>query len=138
MAKHIKLVVILLLGWIVVSCNATSTQDAQMKQAAALYEEALTLEEKVAPLVEELIQRRNSLSVQGRALSGEEQNFIDRVYALEERFAKWKESRIAMPIQSEEETTSAKPPSEWLRTQEAYRKEIAAIQSEAIKLTTDN
>jgi hypothetical protein len=138
MLKHIKLAVVLLTGLITVSCNATSTQNAQMKQAAAVYEEALALGEKVTPLIEELVQRRNSLSVQGRALSREEQNFINRVYALEERFSKWKESRIAMPIQSEEQTTKEKSPSEWLRIQEADRKEIAAIQSEATKLTTNN
>lgn len=125
---------------LMISCNSTSSPDEKMKEAASIYEEALRIETKVSPLMEELIQRRNGLSVQGRALSQEEQGFIDRVYALEERFSEWKESRIVMPESPSvsEGTTSKRSPSEWLRIQKEYRDVILAIQNEVAQLTTDN
>ncbi len=128
----------LLIAIIMVSCNTSSTKGGDLKEANAMYEEAMKIEKRVTPLMEDLIQRRNSLSVQGRALSDEEQAFIDQVYAIEDQFRTWKENRVDMPDSNKEEETTAsgRSPSQWLRIQKESRDQILGIEAEVTRLTS--
>lgn len=128
----------LLIAIIMVSCNTNSTKGGDLKEANAMYEEAMKIEKRVTPLMEDLIQRRNSLSVQGRALSDEEQAFIDQVYAIEDQFRTWKENRVDMPDSNKEEETTAsgRSPSQWLRIQKESRDQILGIEAEVTRLTS--
>lgn len=136
MSKRLIFLGGLLIGIAAVSCNTSSNTDAKLNEAAQMYREALAIEKNAEPVLEELIQKRNSLSVQGRALSQEEQNFIDEVYALEEQFNEWKESRVVMP--ADKEAVSKRSSAEWLRIQRQYKDSITAIHEELVRLKSRN
>lgn len=101
-----KLIGFFLLSIMMMGCNSQSANDPRWKEAAAIQQKALDMGQEVAPQLESLVQRRNSLSVQGRALSKEEQGFIDRVYALEEQYNQWKADVAEIPDNNS--TTAAK------------------------------
>ena len=95
--------------------------------------------------LDELTQRKNSLNIQGRALSQEELSFIEQVEALEYRFREWAESHIDAPefecpavgagrYGYEPEVRRGVSPREMLRIQQAFRDRITVIQKDVSAL----
>ncbi len=136
-----NILLILFFNSLIFSCNSNSVNDPQLVEAAAIHEEALKIGEDVQPLIKELVQRRNSLSIQGRALTQEEQNFVDRIYALESSFENWKNNHIEVPGANhtghnhENGSKLNLPPSEMLSMQKGFKDSILVIKERAEKLS---
>jgi DNA repair exonuclease SbcCD ATPase subunit len=79
------------------ACASGEPTDPKLEEAASLHEKAMEAEEALRPMLERLEQRHNQISVQGRALTAEEQSFLQSVSQLQQRFAQWKEDRIEVP-----------------------------------------
>ncbi|MCR9098752.1 MAG: hypothetical protein NXI25_02300 [bacterium] len=79
------------------ACASGEPADPKLEEAAVLHEEALQAEEALRPMLERLEHRHNQIRVQGRALTAEEQSFLQSVSQLQQRFAQWKEERIEVP-----------------------------------------
>lgn len=79
-------------------CNSTSNgDDPILKEAFDIHIEALAIEKDFKPLFDDLVNKKNSLAVQGRELTPEEMVFIDRVSLLEESYEIWEENHIEVP-----------------------------------------
>lgn len=138
-----KLGFIIMLAGLLAACNSNSSGDAQLKEAAALHEGALKIESDLKPMLEELVQQRNSLSVQGRALTEEEQAFIDQVYALESSYEAWEKSHLEVPGAAHHDhkhhdhdhgTDLELSPPDMLMYQKEFRDSILAIRDRAKKM----
>ena len=70
---------------------------ADMEEAKMLYQEAKNMGDKVAPILEDLRQQRNSILVQGRRLSKEEVTFVEKVENYMDRFGIWEENAPNIP-----------------------------------------
>jgi hypothetical protein len=79
------------------ACASGEPTDPKLEEAASLHEKAMEAEEALRPMLERLEQRHNQISVQGRALTAEEQSFLQSESQLQQRFAQWKEERIEVP-----------------------------------------
>lgn len=80
-----------------VACGSVEKANPLLEEAAGLYEQALSEEEALQPLLDRLEQLHNRLSVQGRELTSAEQSFMENVGTLQARYAQWKEERIEVP-----------------------------------------
>ena len=72
------------------SCHGTQ-EKALMKKANQLHEEAASIEADLNDKLRELIQKKNSINIQGRALTQEELAFVDVIENLESNYHQWKE-----------------------------------------------
>lgn len=71
---------------------APTCQPAAADEVKELHAASLEAETALAPKLEELVQRSNSINIQGRALTPEEQAFSEAVSKLESDFAAWQEA----------------------------------------------
>ena len=69
-----------------------------------LHRASRQIESEVAPKLEDLIQQKNSINIQGRALTSEEIEFSGKVSELEATFARWKEGMEAVEKKSPDES----------------------------------
>ncbi len=139
--NNLLLLLLLSFFW---ACNSQSGGEKWLDQAAEVYQEALAIEKETRLMLDELVQRRNSLSVQGRVLTKEEQTFIEAVYALEKSHEEWKMAHEAVPGLSEphhgrhhQEDHHSKPgisPEKMLSVQKELRDSIRSIQQSVKKL----
>ncbi len=83
--------------FLLTACANRLPRQYLLQQAAQLHQEAVKTGEKVREQLEALTQRKNSLNIQGRALTPEELDFIRQVEALEYRFREWAESHVDDP-----------------------------------------
>ena len=140
MTNSKKIVAGLLISFLLVSCNTSSSTASISPQAIAIHEEAVKMKEEVMPLLEELIQRRNQLSVQGRALTQEEKNYIDSVYALEGSFQEWTEKQVdasGQTVSGEGQALQLSSP-KMLTLQQQQRDAIARLKESVMELSKRN
>lgn len=77
---------ILLLAALLLGC------DAQLEsEIKAMHQESRATGDEVAPILEQLVQQKASINIQGRALTQEEMDFTKNVEELEAIFAEWNE-----------------------------------------------
>ncbi len=123
---------------LLVTCNSPLSESELLAEATNLYKEALDIEKEVKPMLDELIQQRNSLSVQGRMLTDQEKAFIDQVYELESSYESWKKDHVKVPSaeQGDQDHSSKKGLSakDMLALQKKFRDNILSIREEAKKL----
>ncbi len=102
-----------------------------LKEATEIYNRSLGIEKEIQPKLEELIQARNSINIQGRALTAEEIQFTDEVNALAERLDSWRNSLPEIPQSGQQETadTEKLPASELLAKQKEAHDAIVAIRA---------
>ena len=94
---NFKYLLFLLIGLIFAACNSSDTNEGDekiLKEAAKIHLEAIEIEKTVKPKLDELIQRKNQLSIQGRALSSEEQLFINQVDQLQASYDFWESNHV--------------------------------------------
>ncbi len=91
-----RLIFILMVMVLSIACNRQK-EDPQLEEAAEVYEQAIELEQQIRPEVDELAQLKNSINVQGRALTPEENLFVEKVEAIEAGHQFWKENHIDVP-----------------------------------------
>ena len=75
----------------------TKKEQALLKQAADIHNEAINIGLKVAPQLEAMKQRRNQINIQGRALTEEEIQFVGKIDQLESSHRFWLEHLIEVP-----------------------------------------
>jgi hypothetical protein len=109
------------LAMLAATCRPTIEKQIQEMHAASLQ-----LGKEVAPVLEELIQQRNSINIQGRALTTGEMTFSDKVYALEAAFQQWNEDMEA--------AGNAALDNARLKNEEALREAIIAMKAKADSL----
>lgn len=82
------------------SCNTKAndaTNDPILVEANGLHLEAMEVEKTFVPLLNEVIERKNSIQVQGRELNQEELNFVDFADKVERYFKEWQDNRVEVP-----------------------------------------
>ena len=122
--------IILLLSTIVLLGCPPSNENT-LKEATEIYNRSLEIEKEIQPKLEELIQARNSINIQGRALTAEEIQFTDEVNALAERLDSWHKTLPEIPQSGQQEIADAEKPSasELLAKQKEAHDAIVAIRA---------
>jgi hypothetical protein len=87
------------------------------------------LGDEAAMLLGDLVQQRNSINIQGRALTPEEIAFTGKVDALEARFGQWEEALKAAGTSRSDDSR--------LRKEETLRDDITALLAEARQLSAE-
>jgi len=83
--------------FLVAACNSENQDEAKMQQAAEIHAESVALEQEIKLQLETLVQAKNSINVQGRALTEEEQSFVKKVEQLEQSYDFWEANHIGVP-----------------------------------------
>ena len=83
--------------FIIIACNSAKKENPVLKEAAQTHEQALQLEKQVAPQLAELTQVKNSINVQGRALTPEEQALVQEIEVIERSYGYWEENHVEVP-----------------------------------------
>ncbi len=109
---------------ILLACNSAKRESSSLKEAAETQEQALQIEKQVAPQLEKLEQIKNHISVQGRALSPEEQALLQQIESIQASYAAWK----AMPDYDHQAQEHQAKPENFIVTQRASRDSIVLIQ----------
>ena len=73
------------------SCN-TSQEKTLLRKATKVHQESATIEADINQKLKELIQKKNSINIQGRALTTEELTFVDIIENLESTYNRWREN----------------------------------------------
>lgn len=79
------------------ACSDKSADKQMLEQAATIHLEADQLEKAVKPLIEELVQRKNSINIQGRALQAEELDFVAEVESVETAYRFYIDNHAEVP-----------------------------------------
>ncbi len=91
-----KPTLILMLIALTLGCNSTK-EDPLLAEAAKIHEQAAKIEQQIRPQVAALVQQKNSINVQGRALAPEEVAFVQTVESIEAGHQFWKENHLEVP-----------------------------------------
>lgn len=90
--------IIVSLFFLSANCGGTSEADQKLLQEAAdIHQEAVKIEQQVRPKLDELVQQKNSINIQGRTLAPEEIAFVTKVEGIESSYAYWEENHIEVP-----------------------------------------
>jgi len=92
--KNLLFVIVLFL---VAACSSEDQDEAKIQQAAEIHAESVALEQEIKPQLEALVQAKNNINVQGRALTAEEQSFVKKVEQLEQSYDFWEANHIGVP-----------------------------------------
>lgn len=109
---------------ILLACNSAKKENPALKEAAQTQEQALQIEKQVVPQLEELEQIKNSISIQGRALTPKEQTLLQQIERIQASYAAWKE----MPDYKYKTQNHSANPENLIVTQRAFRDSIVLIQ----------
>lgn len=121
------------------ACNSAKKENPALKEAAETHEQAIQIEKQVAPQLEELIQIKNSINIQGRALTQEEQTLVQEIENIEASYTYWEENHVEVPGYEydhdheghEHEHGKAKlelTPEDMIQVQREFRDSIVSIQ----------
>lgn len=83
--------------FLISACHHHSEDFKKLEKAAAIHMEAVKLEAALKADLEELIQRKNSINIQGRALTEEEMQFVGKVEAIEASHQFWTDNHVEVP-----------------------------------------
>ncbi|MCB9267632.1 MAG: hypothetical protein H6558_21625 [Lewinellaceae bacterium] len=132
------------------ACSSGEKADPQLEQAAAVHEEAMKIEEEARGKLDSLLQLKNSINVQGRALTEAEQAFVREINGLEGRFQAWAESLIEVPGYEHDhdhehghdhhhhgKKAPEVTPGHMLNIQQEFRDSIAVLRQEAERLLAE-
>lgn len=73
-------------------CSCSSNQEKTLlKKASKVHLESASIESDLHEKLNTLIQKKNSINIQGRALSSKELEFVDQIEQLEMTYLKWKD-----------------------------------------------
>ena len=83
------------------SCQRKAeSADKRLKQAALLHEETMQIDQKIQADLANLGQERSSIQIQGRALSMEEIQRVDAIYAIESSYDWFEKNLVELPGQN--------------------------------------
>ncbi len=73
------------------SCN-TSKEKTLLRKATKIHEESASIEAGLNEKLKELVQKKNSINIQGRALTTQELTFVDIIENLESAYTDWRKN----------------------------------------------
>ena len=82
---------------LIFSCGDSNNKDQLMKEALDIHNQTMAMEKEILPKLEELEQAKNSINIQGRALTDEEKAFVRKVELLNLSLEHWQENHIEVP-----------------------------------------
>lgn len=68
-----------------------------LQQAADIHTEAIKIEKELRPKLQSLVQQKNTINIQGRALTEEETAFVNKVESIEASLKYWEENHVEVP-----------------------------------------
>ena len=86
--------------FLLAACGSNHTHqddDKDLLKAATLHQDAIDVEKIVKPKLDGLVQKKNSLNIQGRALTEAEMSFVRQVETLEDNYRYWTENHVEVP-----------------------------------------
>jgi hypothetical protein len=132
----------LLIAILFFSCS--SSNEKVLKEAIEIHEQSLAIEKEISTRFEELEQAKNSINIQGRALTEEEIKFTREVDLLGLSLNYWKENHLEVPASDKQENqkdASIKfSPQDILLIQKEFNDSIVAIRArvERLKIPTED
>ncbi|HMN91026.1 MAG TPA: hypothetical protein PKD70_07795 [Saprospiraceae bacterium] len=93
--KHLSL--ILTISTLIACGQASKKENPILAEAAEIHAQAMRIEQTMKPNLEALIQIKNNLNIQGRALTSQEQDLITQIELLAARYAYWEENHVEVP-----------------------------------------
>lgn len=130
----------------VTACNPQDKDEHLLKEAAAIHEEAVRIEEQIESRIAELVQYRNALQIQGRTLTSGERALITGIDSVESSLRFWKEHHVEVPgfeheghhhdhDHSHDHGPSLKlSPEDMLLVQQEFRDSLRALEKHIAKL----
>lgn len=79
------------------ACGSSQKDKDILEEAWKVHTEAMEIEQNIKPQLEELAQLKNSINVQGRALTPEEIKLIEQIEAIENSYAYWETHHLEVP-----------------------------------------
>ncbi len=119
----------LLLVCLFVSSCHNNPETTLLKKATKVHQESAAIEDNLNEKLQELIQKKNSINIQGRALTTQEMTFVDIIETLESNYLGWKEQfSNSATLHSLSGTTKARdqdpPKSDSVDPKEIYANQI--------------
>ena len=124
--------------------SCSSNNEKVLKEAVEIHEQSLAIEKEISTRFEELEQVKNSINIQGRALTEEEIKFTREVDLLGLSLNYWKENHLEVPSsdqQKNQKDSSIKfSPQDILLIQKEFNDSIVAIRArvERLKIPTED
>lgn len=113
--------------------GCSSGNEKILKEATEIYKQSLEIEQEVLPKFEELEQAKNSINIQGRALTEEEIKFTRDVDLLGLSLNYWKENHLEVPktdsLQNQNRSTVKFSAQDILLIQKEFNDSIVAIRA---------
>lgn len=85
------------LSILLTSCFNQAKNDPLLKEAFEFHTQAMDVEKNTNLVMDNLLNRKNSIQVQGKALSEDDMGFIDAVNRVESLLTSWKDNRVEVP-----------------------------------------
>lgn len=86
-----------LLATILSACSTGAASDPLLIEAFDFHSKAIEVEKSFLPELEKLRSKKNSIQIQGRALTDDEMSFIDSANRMEATYESWQKNRIEVP-----------------------------------------
>lgn len=147
--KPILSLFILSLFIIIGSCSSNKHVNTEMlDKAYNIHQEAAQIEKEIQPKVAELTNLKNSINIQGRALTEEEISKVNQIEKLEASLAYWKENHPEIPgyepghvhgagCSHGTEKQLELLPEDWVKVQQEFMDSIQVIQKRVDELMVD-
>lgn len=74
---------------VIIICTAITCQDKVGLQIQEVFTQNMELEKETAPMIDNLVQIRNNINIQGRALTEEEISLVDEITSIEQQWLDW-------------------------------------------------
>jgi len=110
---------------VIITCTAFACEDKVGQQIQAVFTQNMQLEKETAPMIDNLVQIRNNISIQGRGLTEEEISLVEEITSIEQRWLDWEKAFHAKDlVQVEPDDREA-----FLRQQHELNAQITALKS---------
>ncbi len=109
---------------------AVSCKDPLIEQIRSVHNENVELEKETAPKIDQIIQIRNGINIQGRALTEDEVIVVGEIDAIEQRWLDWKKS--FRPL--DPETTPEESRETLLKEQQELLQSLQQLGAEAAQM----
>lgn len=124
---------------VLAACGSSQKDKAILEEAWKVHTEAMEIEQNIKPQLEELAQLKNSINVQGRALTPEEIKLVERIESIQNSYAYWETHHMGVPGHEHDHQDHAHhdhnhgaklelSPQDMLSVQREFRDSITSIQ----------
>lgn len=112
---------------ILIALTASTCQDPLMEKILRVHTQTVSLEKETSPIMDELIQVRNRINIQGRALTEEELSLTEEINSMETRWEEWKQAFHA----TDPATVAKTERDSFLKTQQEFQQTLLNLKTSA-------